>query len=72
DGKTFAANVLNPPPRDFTSAASQKKLTRERMIRSATEGRPGTAMMPWKSVLTPADIRAVVHYIRQELMHVRP
>ncbi len=42
------------------------------MIRSATEGRPGTAMMPWKSVLTPADIRAVVHYIRQELMHVRP
>ncbi|MEE9258537.1 MAG: cytochrome c [Nitrospinaceae bacterium] len=68
DGKTFAANVLDPPPKNFTSPQTKKKLTIERMIRSVTQGRPGTAMMPWKDVLSPDDINAVVHYIRKELM----
>jgi len=68
DGKTFAANVLNPPPKNFTSQKSKQQLTVERMIRSVTEGRKGTAMMPWESRLTANEIQAVVHYIRQELM----
>jgi mono/diheme cytochrome c family protein len=68
DGKSFAANALNPPPKNFTSAQSKKELTWERMIASATNGRPGTAMMPWKDNLSKEEIRAVVHYIRKELM----
>lgn len=70
DGKSFAANALNPPPKNFTSAESKKQLTIKRMIDSATNGRPGTAMMPWKDNLTAKEIRAVVHYIRKELMGV--
>ena len=68
NGKTFAANVLNPPPKNFTSEKTKKELTEERMIHSVTKGRKGTAMMPWESNLTEQEIRSVVHYIRKELM----
>ena len=71
DGKTFAANVLNPPPKNFTAEQSKKELTEERMIQSVTEGRKGTAMMPWESNLTQKEIRAVVHYIRKKLMQLK-
>ena len=68
DGKTFAANVLNPPPKNFTAEKSKQELTKSRMIRSVTNGRKGTAMMPWKSRLTAQEIQAVVEYIRKKLM----
>ncbi|MBI4388951.1 MAG: cytochrome c [Nitrospinae bacterium] len=71
DGQTFVANVLNPPPRNFTSPASKKELTLERMLRSVTRGRPGTAMMPWKENLTAGEIRAAVAFIRREFMELR-
>ena len=64
----FAAQVLNPPPRNFISNQSKKELTEKRMIASATNGKAGTAMMPWKEVLSPEEILAVVRYIRKELM----
>ena len=70
DGKTFAANVLNPPPKNFTSENSKQELTEDRMILSVTEGRKGTAMMPWKSRLTQHEIHAVVLYIRESLMQL--
>ncbi len=70
NGKTFAANVLNPPPRNFTSEKSKKELTKKRMILSVTKGRKGTAMMPWESNLTSEEIEAVVSYIRKKLMKV--
>lgn len=70
DGKTFAANVLNPPPKNFTSENSKQELTEDRMILSVTEGRRGTAMMPWKSRLTQQEIHAVVLYIRKSLMQL--
>jgi mono/diheme cytochrome c family protein len=70
DGKSFAANALNPPPKNFTSAESKKQLTLKSMIDSATNGRTGTAMMPWKDVLHQKEIRAVVHFIRKELMGI--
>ena len=72
DGKTFASNVLNPPPKNFTAKKSKKELTEERMIQSVTKGRKGTAMMPWESNLTQEEIRAVVIYIRQKLMKLKP
>jgi len=68
DGNTFAANALFPPPKNFTAEATKKDLPRERMIRSVTRGQPGTAMMPWESVLSTEEIHAVVNYIRQILM----
>ena len=68
DGQTFAANALNPPPKNFTTVTSRRELTRKRMTRSITQGRPGTAMMPWKDVLSLNEIKAVVGYIRMALM----
>lgn len=72
DGKTFAANVLNPPPKNFTAAKSKKELTKARMIHSVTKGRKGTAMMSWESNLTKDEIQAVVSYIRKQLMQLEP
>ena len=72
DGKTFAANVLNPPPKNFISEQSKQGLTEKRMIRSVSRGRKGTAMMPWESRLTLTEIRAVVSYIRFGLMDLKP
>jgi cytochrome c oxidase cbb3-type subunit III len=68
DGKTFAANVLNPPPKNFTAEKSKQELTEKRMIHSVTKGRKGTAMMPWESNLTKDEIQAVVLFIRKTLM----
>ena len=70
DGKTFAANVLNPPTKNFTVEESKKELREKRMIQSVTKGRKGTAMMPWEMNLTQKEIRAVVHYIRKKLMQL--
>ncbi len=70
DGQTFATNALNPPPKNFTTVTSRRELTRKRMTRSITQGRPGTAMMPWKDVLSLNEIKAVVGYIRMTLMEL--
>ena len=70
DGKTFAANALNPTPKNFTAKVTKKELTRERMIESITRGRPGTAMMPWEDILSKQEIRSVVNYIQQILMEL--
>jgi cytochrome c oxidase cbb3-type subunit 3 len=64
----FAASVLDPPPRNFTLEKSKQELSKNRMIQSVTEGRPGTAMMPWKDVLTQIEIQSVVNFIRENFM----
>ena len=71
DGKTFAANVLFPQPKNFIAKNNKTELTLERMIRSVTKGRPNTAMMPWKNVLNEQEIHSVVLYIRKELMRLK-
>ena len=68
DGKTFAANALFPPPKNFTTRTSKKDLTRKQMILSVTRGRPNTAMMAWENILSKHEIYLVVDYIRQVLM----
>ncbi|OWW22697.1 c-type cytochrome [Noviherbaspirillum denitrificans] len=68
NGKSRASGSLMPPPRDFTNAATRAELSRERMIKSVTYGRPETAMVGWKSQLSDKDIQAVVDYIRTGFM----
>jgi mono/diheme cytochrome c family protein len=68
DGQSRARNALNPPPRNFTSPEETAQLTRERMLHSITNGRPGTAMMPWKTRLSKAEIEAVADFIRGTFM----
>ena len=68
----WAKNGLNPPPRDFTGPRAQSELTRERMIRSITYGRPGTGMMPFSTRLTKEQIAEVVRFIRFKFMGLSP
>jgi mono/diheme cytochrome c family protein len=60
DGNSRAKGSLVPPPRDFTTATH---LTHDTIVRVVTDGRPGTAMVSWKSQLNAAEIDAVATYI---------
>ena len=64
----WARSGLRPMPRDFTTAEARKELTKERMIVSVTNGRPGTAMQPHKDKLSKKEIEQVVDYIRTAFM----
>ncbi|HYD62687.1 MAG TPA: c-type cytochrome [Noviherbaspirillum sp.] len=68
DARSRAKGSLMPPPRDFTAPDARMELTRERMIKSVTYGRPETAMVGFKSQLNDKDIQAVVDYIRSGFM----
>lgn len=68
----WAQSGLNPPPRDFTSTEALNILTRDRMLNSVANGRPGTGMMPFKTRLSTEEISAVVGYIRFKFMGVDP
>ena len=68
DGNTRAQSGLKPPPRNFTTVEAAMELSRSRMIKSVTNGRPGTGMMPHKDRLSKAEIAAVVDFIRGRFM----
>lgn len=63
DGKSRAAGALSTPPRDFTSESSRRELTRERVALAIAHGRPGTAMVAWKTQLSESDIDALAGYV---------
>lgn len=65
DGRSRTRNSLAPPPRDFTTAG---ELTREAMITIITHGKPGTAMVGWKTRLNAKDIENLTDYIRSTFM----
>jgi len=54
--------LVKPPAANFASEASKKKTEGE--LRGAIEnGRPGTAMGPWKGQLSPAELGDVLAYV---------
>jgi len=63
DARTVASSMLTPPPRDFTTGP----LGRERMLEALRDGRPGTAMQPFRDVLSDTEMAAVVDFIRDNL-----
>ena len=63
DGKSRASGSLSTLPRDFTSAASRQELSRERIVLAITHGRPGTAMVGWKTQLSEGDIAALADHV---------
>jgi len=68
DGQSRARNSFLVPPRNYTTPEAALELTRERMIHSVTNGRPGTAMISWKTALSAKEIEAVVEYVRSTFM----
>ncbi len=67
DARTLASASLTPPPRDFTSVTVDE-FPVGRIVRTVLEGREGTGMVSFASVLDEADARAVAEYIRQAFM----
>ncbi len=70
DGKSakWGSNLLAKRPRNFTSEASRRELSRARMINSVTHGVPKTPMVGYESQLSPQEIEQVVDYIRLAFM----
>jgi mono/diheme cytochrome c family protein len=54
--------MLKPPAADFTSAVSKKKSETE-LTQVVEYGKPGTAMVPWKGQLSPADLSDLLGYV---------
>lgn len=69
-GARWGQESLSAKPRDFTSAAAQADLTRDRMIVSVTNGRPGTPMPGFASQLSPQQIEGIVDYVRARFMNM--
>jgi mono/diheme cytochrome c family protein len=63
DGRSRATGALSTLPRDFTSADSRRELSRDRIAAAIAVGRPGTAMVSWKSQLSDRDITQLADYV---------
>ena len=61
DGPAGAA--LKPPPTNFTSADYWKTATIETMKNVISNGKPGTAMLAFKSSLSPEQLDDLVAYL---------
>lgn len=72
DGKSRASGSLSTAPRDFTSEASRRELTRERIALAIAHGRPGTAMVGWKTQLSEADIAVLADYVLTQFVQGNP
>ena len=68
DGRSRASGSLSTVPRDFTSEASKRELSRERIALAIRHGRPGTAMVGWRTQLSEADIQRVSAYVHQRFV----
>lgn len=68
EGNTTLGKSMSPPPRRFADPTGMMELTRERVIASIRDGRPGTAMPGWKETLSDSQIEALSDYIRERLM----
>ncbi len=66
DGRGRVAKMLDPLPRDFRPqfVASYE----ERFKTSIREGVKGTAMPPWKEILSDKEIDALIQYIEDETL----
>jgi cytochrome c oxidase cbb3-type subunit 3 len=62
-GRNWIGSFLEPHPRDLTASAVMATMTPERLAGVIRDGLPETSMPAWKSVLSEADVQAVVAYI---------
>ena len=64
DGQGVAAARLDPEPRTFRNPAWMAGQTDRKLIDAVRNGRPGTAMPPFRALLSDAEIRRLVEYVR--------
>ena len=70
DGNSRVSQGMVPPPRDFTLTGLKDTLTRKRMMQIIRDGKPGTAMVGWKTQLNDTQIALVTDYISTRFMGV--
>jgi len=68
DGRGAAQAAGGKPPRDLTNPRVRAELSRDRVVAAVAVGRKGTAMEGFAGRLSPADIDAVVDYVRGPIM----
>ena len=71
-GAVWGQSSLSTAPRDFTTEQARTELTRDRMIKSVTHGRPGTPMPGFGSQLDDRQVANIVDYIRMRFMATAP
>ncbi|WP_426417174.1 c-type cytochrome [Aestuariirhabdus sp. LZHN29] len=62
-GKNWIGAFLESAPRDLTDSQFMQTMDVDRLAQVIAEGVPNTSMPAWRSVLTPEQIEALVHYI---------
>ena len=67
DGKTLAATYLSPRPTDF-KRADPAYLTTERVQTVLNHGKTGTAMKPFRGILSEQEMRNVAEFIVDEFV----
>ncbi len=72
DGKSRAAGALSTVPRNFTSADSKRELSRERIVAAIAAGRPGTAMVSYRTQLSDSDIATLAEYVHTRFVQGPP
>lgn len=70
DGNTWVSHELNPKPKNFTDPLVIKTLNRKKMYEAITKGRSGTAMQPFKTQLSEAEINLIIDYIQTAFMKI--
>ena len=63
-GRNWIGAFLVPPPSDFTRIAASLPASPADLHGIVRRGVPGTSMPAWESVLSDAEVRAVVAYLR--------
>ena len=64
-GKNWIGSFLEPHPRNLRDPAFMKNMSREKLATTIREGVLETSMPAWKSVLSEAEIAAIVTYIAE-------
>ncbi|BAL22697.1 cytochrome c, class I [Azoarcus sp. KH32C] len=67
DGNSRAMKSLNPPPRDLTKAGSS--LPRDYILQVISNGKPGTAMVGFKTRLNSEQLGALADYVHNDIVH---
>lgn len=67
DGNSRAMKSLNPPPRDLTKAGAA--LPRDYILHVITDGKPGTAMVGYKSRLNREQLAALADYVHNDIVN---
>lgn len=67
DAKTLASTYLAPKPTDFTRA-DPARLTRDLVLQTLRDGRPGTAMKSFATVIDEREMQAVAEFVVDEFV----